>query len=134
MLLKINNLLKWRGEGGFLIQGKTINQLYNLYQQTGKLPSTTLTEKYLTNVDVFTPEQFEQIPEPNYESGRPAMPESRASPDLLTLQTTSIDFSNMKMDNRMTQLAFSGKLDLGDLGYEIPDIQVLPFPTTNQEK
>ena len=64
-----------RGEGGFKIQGKTINQLYNLYQQTGKLPSTTLTEKYLTNVDVFTPEQFEQIPEPNYESGRPAMPD-----------------------------------------------------------
>ena len=122
-----------RGEGGFLIQGKTINQLYNLYQQTGKLPSTTLTQKYLTNVDVFTPEQFEQIPEPTYESGRPAMPESSSSPRSFNLQTTSIDFSNMKMDNRMTQLAFSGKLDLGDFGYEVPDIQVLPFPTADQE-
>ena len=122
-----------RGEGGFLIQGKTINQLFNLYQQTGKLPSTTLTQKYLTSVDVFTPEQFEQIPEPTYEHGRPAMPESSSSPKSFKLQTTSYDFSNMKMDNRMTQLAFSGKLDMGDLGYEIPDIQVIPFPTTNQE-
>tara|TARA_B100001939_G_scaffold217269_2_gene186861 strand:- start:4986 stop:6587 length:1602 start_codon:yes stop_codon:yes gene_type:complete len=121
-----------RGEGGFLIQGKTINQLFNLYQQTGKLPATTLTQKYYPNTQVFTPEQFEQIPEPNYESGRPQMPESSTTKNF-NLQTTSIDFSNMKMDNRLTQLAFSGKLDMGDLGFEVPDIQVIPFPTGDQE-
>ena len=122
-----------RGEGGFLIQGRTLNQYFQLYEKTGKLPATSISNKYYSNTKVFSQEEMDAIPEPTYESGRPQIPETVNTSDT-KLFTTKIDFSNMKMDNRLTQLAFSEKIDMGDFGFEVPEINVLPFmEEQNQE-
>lgn len=134
-LAEQDNMIAWmeRGEGGFLIQGRTLNQYFQLYEKTGKLPATSISNKYYSNTKVFSQEEMDAIPEPTYESGRSQIPETANTSDT-KLFTTKIDFSNMKMDNRLTQLAFSEKIDMGDIGFEVPKINVLPFmEQQNQE-